>query len=57
MITQMNLYQDCVSTENVYLESKPEVRSFVRFRGGGVFYETNFVRFAGLLRTFAMVPN
>ena len=38
-------------------ELKPDVRTFVRFGGReGVSSETNFVRFAGLLRTFAMVP-
>ena len=39
------------------LELKPEVRTFVRFGGReGVSSETNFVRFAGRLRTFAMAP-
>ena len=38
-------------------ELKPEVRTFVRFGGReGVSSETNFVRFAGLLRTFAIAP-
>ena len=40
-------------------ELKPEVQIFVCFGGrggGGVSSETNFVRFAGLLRTFAMAP-
>ena len=42
-------------------ELKPEVRTFVRFFfffwGEGFWSsETNFVRFAGLLRTFAMAP-
>ena len=38
-------------------ELKPEMRTSVRFGGReGVSSETNFVRFAGLLRIFAMAP-
>ena len=46
----------------MYLELKPEVRTFVPGGGGGgrekeeegFSRETNFVRFAGLVQTFAM---
>ena len=42
---------------SLVLEMKPEVQTFVRLRGKErVSSETNFVLFAGLLRTFAMAP-
>ena len=43
----------------IHIDLRVEALSvnFCLFRGeGGVSRETNFVRFAGLLRTFAMAP-